>query len=134
MNTETLSDKLAKARTELAARRTVMAAERSLMAWIRTGLSMIGFGFTIYAFLESLIVDADKLIIKFDSPRKIGMFLLGMGVLSIIFGSFQYLVSIKDVQKITSVKAGKFPLLMAVLIGLLGVILFIAIFIKVHFL
>ena len=130
----TLSDKLAKTRTQLSAKRTLMAAERSLMAWIRTALSMIGFGFTIYAFLESVMSNVNQLNIDVTSPRRIGMVLLSMGIVSIIFGSVQYLISIREIQKITHIKGDKFPLLIALLIGVLGIILFIALFVKIHFL
>ena len=134
-DTLTVSDRLAKQRTELAAKRTVMAAERSLMAWIRTSLSMIGFGFTIYAFLQSLIFNEKFLVnIKADSPRMIGMFLLGLGILANIFGSMQYLFLIKKLKQTISIKASKFPLFFGTLIGLLGVILFLSLFVKIHFL
>jgi len=129
-----LSDRLAEKRTDLAAKRTLLAAERSLMAWIRTGLSMIGFGFTIYAFFESLLLNKNELMMNLDNPRKIGMFLLGMGILSVLFGSFQYLIFIKEVQKIAMIKAGKFPLIIAGLICLLGIVLFFTLFVKIHFL
>ncbi len=129
-----LSNELAQTRTDLAAQRTLMAADRSLMAWVRTGLSMIGFGFTIYAFLESLAEKGTLLTVSADGPRRIGLFLLFLGVISILLGTLQYWTTIKEVKKIYTCSAWRFTLIIAALIALLGLVLFVAMFVKAHFL
>jgi putative membrane protein len=83
------SNELAEERTDLAASRTVMAADRSLMAWIRTGLSMISFGFTIYKLLQAFQA-AGSILPHENSPRRIGLFLTGLGTVSIVIGTFEY--------------------------------------------
>lgn len=122
-----LSDVLAQKRTALSAKRTIMSAERSLMAWIRTGLTMIGFGFTIFAFLQSLLESKAALKLSMAAPRRIGLFLIGIGVLSLVFGSIEYWGTVKSFGKEYGYSPWRFPLLMAVLICALGVFLFVAI-------
>ncbi|MGD9108264.1 MAG: DUF202 domain-containing protein [Gammaproteobacteria bacterium] len=126
-----LSDVLAQKRTELAAQRTVMAADRSLMAWVRTGLALIGFGFSIYAFLQSLAT-GEKLPINIQAPRRIGLFLLALGILCIILGALQDWIAIKNIKKIYQVAVWRITLFIAVTIGILGVVLFILVLIKVQ--
>src|SRR5262245_53632725 len=76
-------------RTAHAASRTVMAADRTLMAWIRTALSMISFGFTIYKVLQGF-QEGGKLLPHSDTPRRLGLFLTGLGTLSILLGTLEY--------------------------------------------
>ena len=58
-----------------------MAADRSLMAWIRTGLSMISFGFTIYKCWRPSS-PAGSILPHENSPRRIGLFLTGLGTIA----------------------------------------------------
>lgn len=129
--TEKLSDVLARKRTELAAQRTVMAADRSLMAWVRTGLSLIGFGFSIYAFLQSVAIEK-QLPISDQAPRRIGLFLLALGIVSIILGVLQDWITVRNIKKTYDIIVWRFTLLIAAIIGLLGVLLFVLVFIKVR--
>jgi putative membrane protein len=112
------SNELAQDRTDLAVDRTLMAASRSLMAWVRTGLSMIGFGFTIYKFLSN---EAQGLV---RDPRYVGLFLIALGILSIIFGGIEYVQTTREMQRNYGVKKfRKYPLIMAYLVGGLGLAL-----------
>lgn len=120
------SNELAEQRTELAVFRTALAASRSLMAWVRTGLSMIGFGFTIYKFIQSV---ADQF--RPDAARTVGMFLIGLGTLSVIFGCIEYWQTAKEMKAVHNVEMRKFPPLMAGLIGTLGVLLFMSIVLRI---
>ncbi len=89
-NTDTRStNELAVERTDLAAKRTLMAADRTLMAWVRTALSMISFGFTIYKVLESF-EDAGVHLAHPNTPRRVGLFLTGMGTISMVMGTIEY--------------------------------------------
>jgi len=75
--------------TDLAVTRTVMAADRSMMAWVRTGLSLLTFGFTIYKFLDYAreeLIATGKEVTDFSSPKFIGLFLIGLGILSLLMG------------------------------------------------
>lgn len=110
------SNELAQDRTDLAVDRTLMAASRSLMAWVRTGLSMIGFGFTLYKFLSS----GDSPGWSSQNPEQVGLFLIGLGILSIIFGAIEYTQTVGDLRRIYHCKYRKYPLIMAFLVGGLG--------------
>jgi putative membrane protein len=113
------SNELAQDRTDLAVERTLMAASRSLMAWVRTGLSMIGFGFTIYKFLSA---EAQGLV---RDPRNVGLFLISLGIVSIIFGAIEYRQSVGDLRRKFGGRFRKYPLIMAALVGGLGLALLV---------
>lgn len=125
-----ISDVLAQKRTDLAIERTAMAADRSLMAWIRTALSMIGFGFTIYKFLDALRTEGPHIAIKANSPRYLGLYLIGLGTFSMILAILQYMSTLKTIQQKAKFKTFRFPILIAILICLLGIFLFVALVIK----
>ena len=121
-----LSNVLAEGRTELALYRTGLAASRSLMAWVRTGLSMNGFGYTIYKFVQSF---ADQIEPK--AARNLGLFLIGLGTLSILFGCIEYWQSGRELGSIYQTPLWKFPLIMAGLLCLLGVLLILSIILRI---
>lgn len=112
------SNQLAQDRTDLALDRTLMAASRSLMAWIRTGLSMIGFGFTIYKFLSS---EGPGLAAR--DPVAVGLFLILLGNLSLVFGAIEYWQTVKDLRRKYHCTYRKYPLILAALLGGLGIAL-----------
>lgn len=118
---------MAKKRTDLAAKRTIMAADRSLMAWIRTGLSLIGFGFTIYKFLQYMRDEETTAAMRTQRPRNIGLFLIALGITSILLGTIQYWRTQKGLDKEHGATIWRFPLIVASLIVALGLFLFITI-------
>ncbi len=123
------ANELAAERTELAVDRTVMAAGRTLMGWVRTALSMISFGFTIYKFLHSMVPAAAEGMIKVQGPRRLGLFLIGMGVASVILGSLEYYHTIRRLNTMSAkpVRVVNMSLVTGILIGLLGLFLFVTI-------
>ncbi len=131
MNTadQKTSNELSAERTDLAATRTVMAADRSLMAWIRTGLSMISFGVTIYkmlqAFQESESVSTDEF-----SPRRIGLFLTGLGTVSILIGAIEYWQTMKTLGKSHSARVWRPAFVIAAIISVAGLFLFTSLFLR----
>jgi putative membrane protein len=120
------SNELAQERTQLAVNRTLMAASRSLMAWVRTGLSMIGFGFTIYKFLSS----SPSIGVQDSTPRDLGIFLLTLGITSILFGGIEYWQTLRELRQNYRGRFRKYPLILALLIGGLGIALLIQILLK----
>ncbi|PSB14322.1 hypothetical protein C7B61_14580 [filamentous cyanobacterium CCP1] len=118
------ANELAQDRTNLAVDRTLMAASRSLMAWVRTGLSMIGFGFTIYKFLSA--GDAPGLSAR--DPRQVGLFLVVLGVVSIVFGAIEYWQTVSEMRRKYNGKFRKYPLFLAMMVGGLGIALLIEAF------
>jgi putative membrane protein len=123
------SNELSEERTDLSVERTVMAAGRTLMAWIRTALSMISFGFTIYKFLQAAVQNSGGEVVKIMGPRRLGLFLIAMGVVSVVLGSVEYFQTVKRLDRLspTAYKPMNFSFIMGVLIGLLGLFLFITI-------
>lgn len=118
---ETLS-----ATTQLAQLRTVMATDRTLMAWTRTSLSLLTFSFTIYKVLEGLQQKGRPL--HPNAPWAAGLFLAGMGILAMVMGGAQYMLTIRDLQKFqTFPRFLRAPGIMAGLLILIGVALFFAI-------
>ena len=118
---------LAKLPSDLAATRTIMAADRTLMAWIRTSLSMLSFGFTIYKFLEGAAKATNQPLPHPESPQRVGLFLVGMGVAAIILGTFSYWSTLKDLRRTEEFRIGRPTLLMAAIMSVAGVALFISI-------
>ncbi len=113
-------NELAEERTELAALRTAMAASRSLMAWVRTALSMIGFGFTLYKVLQGF---GDT--IRPGAARNAGLFLIGLGTVSVLFGWLEYRQVAREMRREHRQALRRFPLLLAGLVALMGVLLFL---------
>ncbi len=117
-----------KERTGMAVARTVMAADRSLMAWVRTGLSLISFGFTIYKFLEysqEQLEILGKRLPNLSSPKVIGVFMVGMGILSIIFGIMQNRTTMSDLKKQHDIVHSKYALLISGILTVLGFVVFL---------
>ncbi|WP_380872695.1 hypothetical protein ACFB49_36120 [Sphingomonas sp. DBB INV C78] len=111
--------------SDLGQMRTIMAADRTLMAWIRTSLSMLSFGFTIYKFLDGMAKASDQPLPHPESPQRVGLFLVGMGVAAIILGTFSYWATLKDLKRAEEFRIGRPTLLMAAIMCVAGVALFV---------
>ncbi len=132
MNSESTSTtdkpKLAIDPNQLSVERTVMAADRSLMAWVRTALSLISFGFTIYKFLEYARPEVTNKVIENDSsPKAIGLYLIGVGILCLIFGNIENVKTIKNLQKHFVISRPHYSLIMSGFVALFGIVLFLSI-------
>ena len=124
------SNDLAVDRTKMAVKRTIMAADRSLMAWVRTGLSLISFGFTIYKFLEyerEQLVGLGKHVASLSSPRVIGLFMIGFGILSLVLGVVENIITIRNLREHYEFSRHRFSIFIAGCIAILGLVLFIGI-------
>lgn len=130
------TNKLAESRTNLAASRTLMAADRTLMAWVRTALSMISFGFTIYKVLEGLqqsgseVAARASLAVK-TSPENVGLFLIGLGTVSMVMGTLEYWHNIKELRKIQHFRILRPAFVMALIISITGLATFVSVIAKI---
>ncbi len=104
--------------------RTRMAAERTLMAWVRTALSMISFGFTIYKFLEAMLPQSTSPVLRADTPRNVGLSLIGIGTFALIVACVQHV----SYLRVLGIKLRSLPwdlsFLVGCLIALLGFLMF----------
>jgi putative membrane protein len=123
------TNQLAEDRTELAATRTLMASDRTLMAWIRTALSMISFGFTIYKVLQGF-VDAGVHLAHPHSPKIVGLFLTGMGTVSMVLGTIEYWHSVVSLRSYQPVKLMRPTFCIALVMACAGAFAFVSIVIR----
>ena len=114
--------------SDLGTMRTIMAADRTLMAWVRTSLSMLSFGFTIYKFLESA-VQSDQLA-RADSPQQVGLFLAGVGTLSMLLGVVSYWTTLKDLRRTEEFRLGRPGLRIGASMAIAGVAMFLGIAVR----
>ena len=117
---------LAVERTDLAARRTLMAADRTLMAWVRTALSMISFGFTIYKVLEGLVQSGGTLPHP-NSPRNLGLFLVGLGTVCMVMGTVEYWQALKDLRRFEHYSSWRPSFVIALIMSLAGLSMFVSV-------
>lgn len=121
------SNDLAEDRTDLAVKRTLMGADRTLMAWVRTALSMISFGFTIYKILESFQESGGHLLSRQLDPQNVGLFLTGMGTISMVMGTFEYWHTLKELRRLASIRVWRPSFVMAMIISVAGLFVFVSI-------
>lgn len=121
---------LAQDRTDLAVSRTMMAADRSLMAWIRTALSMISFGFTIYKILQGF-QESGSVLTAEQTPRNIGLFLVGLGTASMVMGTIAYWQTFKELRQIQHFPVWRPSFIIALIMSAFGLFLFVGIVVKV---
>ena len=117
---------LARLRTELAVYNHLSMPGGVLTSWLRTGLALNAFGYTIYSFLQSF---SDK--VQLQEARNLGLFLIALGTLSILFGCVEYWRKSMENKELFSVSTHKFPLIMAGVLGGVGVLLFLDVLFQV---
>lgn len=108
----------------LALDRTRMAADRTLMAWVRTALSLISFGFTIYKFLQAYQAQSTVPSMVPNSPRNVGLTLIGMGTGALIVACVQYRRHLRILGPAPTFKLFDLTFTVAVLLALVGVLMF----------
>ena len=107
---------------KLAVERTALAADRTMLAGVRTSLAFIGFGFTIYNVLRYVYEHSAVKLMRHQTPRNIGLFMLVAGSVPLFFLIIQYIRTLKRMGRKESIfKNPNFQ--MAGIIFVLGVIL-----------
>ena len=122
-----MSDKELKTSDILALDRTRMAAERTLMAWLRTALSMIAFGFTIYKFLQAMQQQSAVPVLRPQSPRNVGLMIVGIGTFALVAACVQHWKYMKKLHPDQPCRPWDLASIVAILIGLLGILIFVSI-------
>jgi putative membrane protein len=110
---------------KLAIERTVLAADRTMLAGVRTSMALIGFGFTIFNVLKYVQEHSPmKVIMRPQTPRNIGGFMLVVGIIPLFVMITQYSRILKRMgRKESPFRNPNFQ--MAVAILLLGTILLV---------
>jgi putative membrane protein len=120
------ANELAEERTDLAVSRTLMAADRTLMAWVRTALSLNSFGFTIYKLLQAVQHGGTQLRAE-ETPRNIGLFLIGMGTIAMIMGVLEYCATAREMRELKHIRLVRPTFIMGLLMTAFGLTLFFSI-------
>ena len=118
--------------TILAFERTRVAYERTMMAWIRTATSLITFGFSVYKFFEFEMKGNPSLQTMVVGPRGFGLTLIGIGLLSLLFGTLDHARDLGALRQqwpgmVARSKAGR----IALVIGGLGLMAMLAAYLNV---
>jgi uncharacterized membrane protein YidH (DUF202 family) len=126
-----MNETLPKLADDLATERTRMAADRTLMGWIRTALSMIGFGFTIFKFLEAIrSTELASQLPRWHSPRIVGLTLISIGVFALVIACIQHWNYVKRLRSDHPYRPWDLALVVAALIGILGVAMIVSIILR----
>jgi len=122
-----MTDAAPRNNNELAMDRSRMASERTLMAWLRTALSMISFGFTIFKFLEALQQQATVKALRPDSPRNVGLALIGIGTVALLLACVQHRRYLRALGPDQARAGLDLPLLVSGFVALLGLLMFVSV-------
>ena len=109
------------------------ANERTFLAWVRTAIAVMAFGFLIERFDLFLKFAAPQLAQQQIAPHgqafanAAGLAFIGIGVAMIVLAGIRFIKTAKDLESEDDVPSpgGRFDVMLAVLLGLLGVALFL---------
>jgi len=109
------------------------ANERTFLAWVRTAIAVMAFGFVIEKFdlfLQAIVPQAAQR--QFSPHGQVfanaaGLAFVAIGVAMIVVAGFRFSRTAKDIESEADVPSTgeRFDLALALLIGLLGVALFL---------
>ena len=109
------------------------ANERTFLAWVRTAIAVMAFGFVIERFDLFLQVVAPQGALKFVAPHSqtfanaAGLAFVGIGVVMTVLAAVRFRRTQKEIDTEAEVQSsgGRFDLVLAILVGLLGAALFL---------
>jgi len=112
---------------KLALERTFLAYERTLLAWNRTSTSLITFGFALYKFFYYLHQEKPPTHgEQVFGARTYGMCIMGIGVFTLVIATWQHQLQMRRFRTIFPEAPWSLSLVLAALMGILGVIAFVA--------
>ena len=98
MEKEEIKQEDLKMSDKLALERTVLAADRTMLAWVRTAVSLISFGFTIFKVLQYVQEKAVVSVVRTETPRNLGIFMILVGIVPLLMAMVQYRHTLKRLQ------------------------------------
>jgi len=109
------------------------ANERTFLAWVRTAIAVMAFGFVIERFDLVLELAAPQLALKQVAPHGqmfanvAGLAFIAIGVVMIALAGIRFVKTAKGIESDDAVPSpgDRMDLALAVLLGLLGVALFL---------
>ncbi len=118
---------------KLALERTVLAADRTMLAWVRTAVSLISFGFTIFKVLQYIQQENIASVVRAQTPRNIGIFMILVGIVPLLMAMIQYRHTLKRLQAKGHLMFNP-NFLAANMIFLFGLVLLITIVLRINLL
>jgi len=101
------------------------------MSWIRTSFAMISFGFTIGKFLQYLSKLQTDTAGRMGDIRTIPVLLILLGLISLFIGAYEFRHTTRELAVTGGTQHRPAALgVIAVLVGLLGVLAFAAMFMR----
>ena len=108
-----------------------LANERTFLAWMRTGLATITFGFVVERFglfLHELGFKGNTTIIPYHLSSFFGVSLTVLGVIMMMVALLQFLQNRLSIDAERFHPSASFPIILAILASLVGVLLAIYLF------
>jgi putative membrane protein len=116
---------------EMALERTLMASERTLLAWVRTAMSFISFGFTMIKVLQTLALTLASKVPGMEGDN-VGIMLMAFGTGPLAVGMFQYYKMALKLGKTPREALMNSSFGLAIVVLLLGALLFLNAVFKWH--
>jgi putative membrane protein len=111
--------------TELASLRTKAALDRTLLAWIRTAFALEGFGFTLTTYVSRWIESGAIHGVRADTPRRLGLTLLGAGALGLLGGCVEHLRASRQLGRLRDASYWSVSLVVAVVMVAVSALMFV---------
>ena len=96
------------------------------MAWVRTATSLITFGFSVYKFFQ-FDIKRDSEFSGLVGPREFGLMMITFGLVSLLAGTVQHVVSLRQLRAQYPGAPRSIAALLAGLVSILGIVALVAV-------
>jgi putative membrane protein len=89
----------------------------------------------VYKFLEysrEQLLASGKALGSISSPKVIGLFMIGIGILSIVLGTVENVATIRGLRAQHEIKHPRYALLMSGILTIFGIVLFLGIILRIR--